>query len=80
MLSDKEKKVLWLHKALYSLKQASLSWWQTITKSILTLGFKQYKSNASVYYFINKKIKELVIVIVYISDVCFIVQKISCSS
>jgi len=26
-LLSKEKKVWWLHKALYSLKQASLSWW-----------------------------------------------------
>jgi len=43
-----------------------------MTKSMLTLGFKQYKSNADVYYFIDKKTRELVIAIVY---VCFIGSK-----
>ena len=42
-----------------------------MTKSILTLGFKQYKSDTSVYYFIDKKTRELVITIVYIDNVCF---------
>ena len=58
-LSDKEKKVQQLYKALYSLKQTGLSLWQTMTKSILTLGFKQYKSNTSIYYFINKRLESL---------------------
>jgi len=35
------------------------------------LGFKQCKSNISVYYFINKETRELVIAIVYINDVDF---------
>jgi len=43
-----------------------------MTKSILVLGFKQYKSNTSIYYFIDKETWELVITIVYIDDVCFI--------
>jgi len=43
-----------------------------MTKSILVLGFKKYKSNTSVYYFIDKETRELVIAIVYIDDVCFI--------
>jgi len=38
---------------------------------MLTLGFKQYKSNTSVYYFIDKKTRELVIAIVYVDDVYF---------
>ena len=46
-----------------------------MTKSMLTLGFKQYKSNAGVYYFIDKKTRELVITIVYVDDVCFIGSK-----
>ena len=46
-----------------------------MTKSMLTLGFKQYKSNAGVYYFIDEKTRELVIAIVYVNDVCFIGSK-----
>jgi len=39
---------------------------------MLTLEFKQYKSNASVYYFIDEETRELVIAIVYI---CFMGSK-----
>ena len=46
-----------------------------MTKSILTLGFKQYKSNANIYYFIDKKTRELVIATVYVDDVCFMGSK-----
>ena len=46
-----------------------------MTKSILILQFKQCKSDAGVYYFIDKKTRELVIVIVYVDDVCFIDSK-----
>ena len=46
-----------------------------MTKSILTLGFKQCKSNAGVYYFIDKKTRELVIAIVYVNDICFMSLK-----
>jgi len=42
---------------------------------MLILEFKQYKSNASVYYFINKKTRKLVIAIVYVNDVCFMGSK-----
>ena len=70
-LSGKEKKVWQLHKVLYGFKQASLSWWQTITKLMLVLGFKQCKSNTNVYYFIDKETRELVIAIIYINDICF---------
>ena len=74
-LSDKKKKVCQLYKTLYSLKQASLSWWQTMTKLILVLEFKQYKYNTGVYYFINKETKELVIAIVYVNDIYFVGSK-----
>ena len=46
-----------------------------MTKSILALKYKQYKSDTSVYYFINKETIELVIVIIYINNVCFISSK-----
>ena len=44
------------------------------------LEFKQCKFNTGVYYFIDKKTRELIIAIVYINDVCFMNLKISCSS
>jgi len=46
-----------------------------MTKSILALEFKQCKSNTGVYYFIDKKTRELVIAIVYIDDVNFMGSK-----
>ena len=46
-----------------------------MTKSMLVLGFKQYKSDVSVYYFIDKETRELVIAIVYVDDVCFMGSK-----
>jgi len=42
---------------------------------MLTLGFKQYKSNAVIYCFIDKETRELVIAIVYVDDICFIGSK-----
>ena len=46
-----------------------------MTKSMLTLEFKQCKSDTSIYYFIDKKTRELVIAIVNIDNVCFIDSK-----
>ena len=42
---------------------------------MLALGFKQCKSDASMYYFINKETKKLVIVIIYVNDICFMSSK-----
>ena len=42
---------------------------------MLALGFKQCKFDASVYYFIDEKTRELVIAIIYINNVCFIDSK-----
>jgi len=46
-----------------------------MTKSMLALKFKQCKFDASVYYFIDEETRELVIVIVYVNDICFISSK-----
>ena len=43
-----------------------------MTKLILALEFKQCKSDTNMYYFINE---ELVLVIIYVNDVCFIYSK-----
>jgi len=40
-----------------------------MTKLMLALGFKRYKSDASVYYYYDRKTKALVIAIVYIDNV-----------
>jgi len=42
---------------------------------MLALGFKRYKSDADIYYYYDKKTKALVIVIVYVNDVCFMSTK-----
>ena len=46
-----------------------------LSKSMLALGFKRCKSDASIYYYYDKKTKALVITIVYVNDVCFIGTK-----
>ena len=46
-----------------------------MTKSMVTLGFKRCKSNASVYYYHDKKTKALVIAIVYVDDIYFMGTK-----
>jgi len=42
---------------------------------MLILEFKWYKSDASIYYFINKKTRELVIAIIYLNNIWFIDSK-----
>ena len=74
-LPGKENKVWQLCKVLYGLKQASLSWQHTMTKSMLALGFKRCKSDAGVYYYHDKKTKVLVIAIVYVDNVYFMNTK-----
>ena len=46
-----------------------------MTESMLALGFKWCKSDASVYYYHDKKTKALVITIVYVDDICFMGTK-----
>ena len=46
-----------------------------MTKSMLALGFKRYKSNAGVYYYHDKKTKALVIAIVYVNNIYFMGTK-----
>ena len=46
-----------------------------MTKLILALEFKQCKSDTNMYYFINEETRELVLVIIYVNDVCFISSK-----
>ena len=42
---------------------------------MLVLGFKWYKSDTGIYYFIYKEIRELFITIVYVNNICSIDSK-----
>jgi len=42
---------------------------------MLALEFKWYKFDTGIYYFIDEEIRELVITIVYVNDICFISSK-----
>jgi len=46
-----------------------------MTKLILALGFKQCKSDINMYYFIYKETRELVLLIIYVNNICFISSK-----
>ena len=46
-----------------------------MTKLILPLEFKQCKSDTNMYYFINEETRKLVLVIIYVNNVCFISSK-----
>jgi hypothetical protein len=74
-LPGQEGKVWRLRHALYSLKQARLSWWKELTTSMTELGFMRCKSNAGVYYFCDPKTHKLVIAVVYVDDIGFLGQK-----
>ena len=50
-VSEKEPKVLCLLCALYSLKQAVLTWWETPNESMKDLSFECLKSDASTFLF-----------------------------
>ncbi len=38
-VKGQERKVLWVRRALYRLKQAGLAWWHALNKSMKLMGF-----------------------------------------
>ena len=68
-LKGQEYKVLRLHWALYSLKQAALLWWRELEASMKRLGFGRKTSDAGVFF--TKKEGQLVIAVVYVDDALF---------
>ena len=68
-LKGQENKVLHLHRALYSLKQAALLWWRELEASMKRLGFRRTTSDASVFF--TKREGQLVIAVVYVDDALF---------
>ena len=65
-----EHKVLHLLRALYSLKQARLAWWETLNESMKELGFEHLKSNAGIFLY-WKKGTNIVVAVIYVDDTLF---------
>ena len=61
--------MLCLLKALYSLKQAELAWWHTLSKFMEELGFKQFKTDAGIYILYDDG--DRIIVLIYVNDAIF---------
>ena len=69
-VKGQEHKVLCLKRALYSLKQAGLAWWETLNESMKDLGFKRLKSDAGIFLY-KRKGTTTVVAIVYVDDAPF---------
>ena len=65
-----EHTVLCLLHALYSLKQAGLTWWETLNESIKELRFECLKSNAGIFLY-QKKGTNIVVAVIYVDDALF---------
>ena len=65
-----ENKVLCLKKALFSLKQADLTWWNILNDFIKELSFEWIKSNPGIFLY-KRKGSLTVVAIVYVNDAIF---------
>lgn len=61
-----ENVVCQLHKSLYGLKQASISWFREFSSAIHTIGFCQSKADYSLFTQVNGT--SLAIILLYIDD------------
>ena len=61
--------VLYLKKALYGLKQAPKTWYDLLTKYLVSHGFTRGKVDQTL--FIKKEDGELIVAQVYIDDIIF---------
>ena len=68
-IEGQEHKVLRLHHALYSLKQAALSWWKELAESMKKLGFKHLASDAGLFVYKTKT--DFVVAVFYVDDAMF---------
>ena len=62
--------MLHLLHALYSLKQAGLTWWETLNESMKDLSFEYLKSNAGIFLF-QKKNTSIVVAVIYVDNALF---------
>ena len=66
----KQGKVMLLHKAIYGLKQAALSWWKALTKSTKAMGWVRLTSDAGVFFYEDSN-GRFCVIIVYVDDALF---------
>ena len=64
-----ESEVIWLKRALYSLKQAGLAWWKELSNSMKDLGFAPLHSDAGI--FVCREGTRLIVAVVYVDDAMF---------
>ena len=69
-VSWQEHKVLHLLHALYSLKQAGLTWWETLNESMKDLSFEYLKSNAGIFLF-QRKNTSIMVAVIYVDNALF---------
>ena len=69
-VKGQERKVMRLHKAIYGLKQAALSWWKALTKSTKAMGWVRLTSDAGVFFYQDSNGK-LAVIVVYVDDALF---------
>ena len=67
-VKGQEHKVICLKHAIYGLKQATLTWWRVLDKSMAVLGLIHLQSNSVI--FVNKD--KTVFVIIYVNNVLFL--------
>ena len=64
-----ESKVIFLKRALYSLKQAGLAWWKELSNSMKDLGFAHLNSDAGIFMCLLGT--RLIVAVVYVDDAMF---------
>ena len=64
-----KSEVIWLKRALYSLKQAGLAWWKELSNSMKDLGFTHLNSDAGI--FVCREGTGLIVAVVYVDDAMF---------
>ncbi|GJW56648.1 putative reverse transcriptase, RNA-dependent DNA polymerase, LTR copia-type gag-polypeptide [Tanacetum coccineum] len=65
-----ETRVCKLKRSIYGLKQASQNWYHKFTKSLIGLGYKQFKADHSL--FIYKNGDTYVVALIYVDDVILV--------
>src|SRR5215469_12814969 len=69
---EAETQKIWrLHKAVYGLKDAARSWYESLKERLEELGGKKSKLDPSIFIWKNKDSKVEGIMIVHVDDICY---------